>query len=151
MSETNQVDAPKWYWAISIGALLWYLFGFFVYYSSVTVTSEQLGKWVTDGTYTQDYVDYMQSIPSWATAAFAIATSSGVLASLCLLLKKKWAKLLFVVALISALIMYLQAFVLSGKASVFPGFDFVIAAFVVVIAIFLIWFSKMAAGKTWLN
>lgn len=151
MSESPGIGVPKWYWAVAGLALLWYLFGFFVYYSSVTTSAEQYQEWVMFGKYTQGYVDYMLAIPSWVTAAFAIATTSGVLGCICLLMRRAWAKPLLIVALVSALLMYIYAFVLSGRAADLPPFDFIIAALVVGIAAFLIWFSRMSTGKSWLK
>ena len=151
MSDLKTVSVPKWYWAIAGLSTLWYLFGFFVYYSSVKTSAEQYQEWVTSGLYTQGYVDYMLSIPTWATAAFAIATTAGVLGCVCLLLRRAWAKPLFVLALISSLLMYIHAFVLSGHAGDMPTSDYIIAGLVVVIAAFLIWFARMATGKGWLK
>lgn len=144
---TDTQKPPTLFWVISILSLLWYIFGSVQFFGSVMATPEGMAPYVESGQLTQDYVDVLLGLPAWVTAAFGIATLGGVLASICLLLRKKLAATLFVVSLIGALSMYLYMFVLSGKASVMPTSDFIIAAVVTVVTIFMIWFSRKKRAR----
>jgi hypothetical protein len=138
---------PKIYWIISGLALLWYLFGLSVYYMSVSTSPETYKEWLDSGQYSAGYIEYMQTVPSWTWSAFAIATTSGVLACICLLLRRSWAVPLFIVSLIGSLVLYAYAYILSGKAGELPTSDYVVSALVVAVSSFMIWFSRKKKAK----
>jgi hypothetical protein len=142
---------PALFWIISGISLLWYLFGSYQFYGSLVATPEGMKPYIEDGRMTQAYADVLLSLPAWVKAAFGIATLSGVVASICLLLRKKIAAPLFFISLIGALCMYLYMYVLSGKASVLPTSDFIIAACVVIVTLFMIWFSRKKRSKGYLT
>jgi hypothetical protein len=89
---------------------------------------------------------YYANVPAWVTAAFAIAVFSGFLGSMALVLKKKMAKLLFIVSFIAVVIqitynLLIQDFVeLTGARTVLPLITLVIAAF-------LVWFANNSISK----
>jgi hypothetical protein len=67
------------------------------------------------------------------------------LGCLALLIRKKWAYMLFVVSFLTATIqqVYLMATV--------EGVSFIMPIMVIVFCAFLVWFSKMATTKGWLK
>lgn len=89
---------------------------------------------------------YYANVPAWVTAAFAIAVFSGFLGSLALVFKKKWAKPLFLISLVTVVVqviynLFIQEFVaLTGSRVILPLITVVIAAF-------LVWFSNNAIEK----
>lgn len=140
--ENTRAMTPWWFWMISILALLWYCFGAVQFFGSLVATPEGMADYVTKGTMTQDYADFLLALPIWVKAAFGIATIGGLLASICLLMRKAIAPILFMLSLAGAFLMYLYLFVLSGKADILPVSDFIIAACVVVVTCLMIWFSR---------
>ena len=90
---TTTVKPPTWFWVVSVIALLWNLMGVYNYlyqaFNQVAILEslDQAQREVFEGT------------PAWATAAFALAVFTGLIGSIGLLLRKKWAKPLFVVSL----------------------------------------------------
>ena len=92
MAEVS-VAPPRSYWIISGLALVWNLIGLAAYVSQVTMTDEAL-RLLPDA-----QREFMAATPAWATAAFAVATTAGVLGSLLLLLRNSWAVPLFLVSL----------------------------------------------------
>ena len=139
---TDNVKPSTLFWIISGLALLWYIFGTVQFLGSLMATQEGLQPMIDKGDITQDYATALLTIPGWVKAAFGLATIGGVLGSISLLLRKKMAAMLFVVSLVSALIMYLYLYVLSGNVGVMPVSDFVIAAAVTIVTISMILFSR---------
>ena len=93
---------------------------------------------------------YYANVPAWVTAAFAIAVFSGFLGSLALVLKKKWAKTLFLLSFVTVVVqvvynLFIQEYVvLSGSRVILPLVTLLVAAF-------LVWFAKDNIAKRILN
>ena len=60
-----------------------------------------------------------EGVPVWATAAFAIAVFSGTLDCIELLLRKKWARILFMVSLIAAVVQFVHWLFISNAVEAF--------------------------------
>ena len=73
---TGQLNArpTMLFWFISGAALIWNLFGMMIYVSQVSATPEQLAE-----AYRPEQVEFLLGTPKWATAAFALAVTTGVL------------------------------------------------------------------------
>ena len=78
--ETNTI--PSWFKAVAITALIWNLLGVVAFVLQMMITPEILAELPA-----AEQALYA-NIPSWVTAAFAVAVFSGVLGSLFLLMKK---------------------------------------------------------------
>ena len=133
---TNSSTKPtKVFWIISIIAILWNIMGVIAYLGQAYMTDEAKAL-LPEGDQA-----YYANVPAWVTAAFAIAVFTGFLGSVALILKKKWAKPMFLVSLITvvAQIVYnliIQDFVaLSGGRVILPLVTLAVAAF-------LVWFTK---------
>ena len=138
---TNSTTKPSTiFWVISIIALFWNIMGVVAYLGQAYMTEEALLA-LPEAEQT-----YYTNVPAWITAAFAIAVFTGFLGSLALVLKKKWAKLMFVVSFIAVVIqviynLFIQEFVaLTGSRVILPLITVVIAAF-------LIWFTENSIKK----
>ena len=137
---------PMSFWFISGVALIWNLVGFLVYLMQVSATPEQLAQ-----AYTPEQVEFMQAMPKWATAAFALAVTTGVLGSLSLLFRKSWAVPLFVISLLAVLVMEINNFVLNNTVAMFGRTVVYIQSSIVIGAILLVLFSRLAKSKHWLR
>ncbi len=137
---------PMSFWFIGGAALIWNLFGFFVYLMQVSATPEQLAQ-----AYTPEQVAFMQSVPKWATSAFALAVTTGVLACLSLLFRKAWAVPLFVISLIAVIVQNVNSFLLNDVIAVFGTTPAIIQAAVLIIGIALVLYSRYAKGRRWLR
>lgn len=87
------------------------------------------------------YID----LPAWYISVFAIAVFAGLLGSIALLLRKRWAYILFIV---SFLAVGLQQFYILTEVN--PR-DIFLSLAIMVISVFLIWFSKRAVARKWLT
>jgi hypothetical protein len=148
MPGTDFVDSkpPMTFWLISGAALIWNLFGLMVYYMQVSATPEQLAAG-----YSPEQVAMIESTPVWATSAFAVAVTTGVLGSLMLLFRKSLALPFFVVSLVAVLIQNVHSYVLNDAYAVFGMTPVYIQATIVVIGIFLIFYSMSAKKRRWLS
>ena len=135
-------DKPELsFWIIGAFALVWTLIGLVFYYSHVSMTPEAL-----EG-FTEAQQAFFSSTPAWATSAYAVAVTAGVLASLFLLLRMAWAVPLFLLSLIGIVVQDLHAFVISNGLEVWGTDGIYLPAFVLVVAIALLVYSRGAKQK----
>jgi hypothetical protein len=134
------------FWAISGAALIWNLFGFTVYLNQVTTSPDELKD-----AYTDAQVAFIQSTPVWATSAFAIAVTAGVLACLMLLLRRAWAVPLFIVSFVAVLVQSFHDFVLNDAVEIFGSPPAYIQGTIIAVGIAMIWYSRHARDKRWLT
>ncbi|OGS73568.1 MAG: hypothetical protein A3F91_12195 [Flavobacteria bacterium RIFCSPLOWO2_12_FULL_35_11] len=131
------------FWIISVVALIWNIMGVIAYLGQAYMTEEVL-KALPEGEQA-----YHNNAPAWVTAVFAIAVFAGVFGSIGLLMRKKWATMLFIVSLIAVIAqliynVFIQKFVvLSGEKMIWP-------IVVLVIAILLVFLSRKAAKEGWI-
>lgn len=142
---TTTVKPPTWFWVVSVIALLWNLMGVFNYLNqafnqeAILETLDQAQREVFEGT------------PAWATAAFALAVFSGALGSIGLLLRKKWARSLFIVSFVTALAQFVHWLFISNAVEAFGPSTYAMPVIVLIIGLYLISFSKKGIQKGWLK
>lgn len=142
---TTTVKPPTWFWVVSIIALLWNLMGVFNY------LNQALNKEAILETLDQVQREVFEGIPAWATAAFAIAVFAGAIASIGLLLRKKWARPLFIVSLIAAVAQFGHWLFINNAVEAFGPSSYAMPIIVILIGIYLIFFSKRGIQKGWLK
>ena len=128
---------PVWFWFLSALALIWNALGVQQYLLQAYNTAEQLVL--------------IDNTPAWATAAFAIAVFGSVIACILLLLRKKLAKTVFLVALIAIIVQMVYGLLIAKNYEVFSSFEVSMSIFVPVIGILLYLFAKRSAEKGWIN
>jgi hypothetical protein len=122
MEAIGRRAVPAWFWAVAVAALLW----------------EGMGC-----------VQYMKqspqaaALPAWVWSAFAVAVWVGLLGTILLLLRLRWARLAFALSLLGALVQFGWAF---AKTGVTP-----LGIVVLVVAAALLWFADFAAKRGWLH
>jgi hypothetical protein len=146
MSDIIDGKPTMTFWFLSGAALIWNLFGMMIYVKDVSATPEQLAA-----QYTPEQVAFLENVPVWATSAFAIAVTAGVLGSLMLLFRKAWAMPLFVVSLVAVLVQNLHSFVLNDSIALFGMTPVYIHSAIVVIAVLMIFLSRGAKARGWLT
>lgn len=139
-------DKPKvTFWIIAIIAFIWNSMGVMAYLGQAFMTDE--AKTILPEAERELY----ENRPAWATAAFAIAVFGGFLGSLALLLRKKVAKLLFLVSLIGIFIQMTYNFVIINSLEIYGPGGLIMPAMIIVIGIFLYLYSKKAIINHWLK
>lgn len=147
MSDEVAIDGkpPTSFWIIGGVALIWNLLGLMIYYMSVTATPEHLASY-----YSEEELEFMLTIPKWATAANATAVTFGVIGCVLLLLRKAWAIPAFVVSLVGLVVQDIYGFVIADTLAVWGAGSLILPAIVLIIAIGLIVYSRNATTKGWI-
>lgn len=138
----SRPKTPVHLWIVAVLALLWHLMGVVDYLA----TQLRWEAYMSD--FTQEQLDYFYGFPSWVVAAWAIAVWGGLLASIGLLLRKRWAVWLFALALAGLALSTLYNFVLSDGAAIMgtTGTIFTVVIWIVTIALLLYARRQAAAG-----
>ncbi len=144
MTTTNKPNL--WFWIIGVIALLWNAMGV----SRYLMQAYRVESFRAEMTEVQ--LAFMDGLPAWLTAAFAIAVFSGLLASILLLARRKLATLLFGLSLICVLVQMIGIWFTTSSIADFGTVDGIVMPLVViVISIFLYYYSKGAKQKGWLK
>lgn len=143
MTQTNKPKAA--FWIIAIIALIWNAMGVMAYLSQAFMTEDMKALLPEAERALYD------NIPAWATAAFALAVFGGLLGSLALLIRKKWATLLFMISLLGIIAQMVYNFFLSNNMEVYGPGGYIMPIMVIIIGIFLYMYSKKATTNGWLN
>lgn len=145
MTTETKAKPPVWFWIVSVLALLWNLAGAMAYIGQAYMPDEVLAAM------SEAERNLYESQPAWVTAAFAIAVWGGILACVFLLLRKKWAKPVFIISLLGVLAQMSYNFFMSETFEVYGASAMAMPIMVVIISIVLIWFSNKAIAKNWLT
>jgi hypothetical protein len=145
MSDSINGKPPTAFWIVGSVALVWNLIGLMLYYMQVSATDEVLRAAYGDAEY-----EYLSSIPTWVTSAYAIAVTAGVLGCILLLMRKAWAIYAFIVSLVAIIVQDTYSFVLSDAMTVFGTGVIVIPIVVLIIAVGLVFYSRSAKDNGWI-
>jgi hypothetical protein len=145
---THSIDdmpPPKWFWIVSSILLVWNLMGVMAFFQQMAVTAEQIAAMPE-----AEQLLY-NSIPIWATIAFAFAVFGGTLGCVGLLMRKTIAKYILLLSLIGVLVqMFHSLFVINSIAVYGPGAA-VMPFMVIIVAIYLVFLANQAQSKGWLK
>jgi len=140
MTNVSITKPPVWYWIIAVVALIWNAMGVMAYLIQAFITEEAIAKLPEE-----QQAEFLIEHPTWYTAAFALAVFCGAVGCLALLIRKKWAYMLFIISFVTATIQ--QVYIMATV----EGVGFVMPIMIIVCCAFLVWFSKMATAKEWLR
>ncbi len=145
MTTETKVKPPTWFWIVSILALLWNLTGAMAYVGQAYMSVEDLAA-LSEAERT-----LFETQPAWVTGAFAVAVWGGTLGCIFLLLRKKWAKPIFIISLIGIIAQMSYSFFMSNSFEVYGPGGLVMPIMVLIIGIALILFSNKGISKQWLT
>jgi hypothetical protein len=144
MNDVIGAPPPGWFRLVAMLAVLWNLVGVWTYLSKVGMAPQMMEM-------SPDEVALAASMPTWATAAFAVAVFGGLLGSLGLLLGKAWARLLLVLSLLGMLGQFGWWLLMSGAMERMGPSSAGMPAVVVLIGILLLWLANTGVKKGWLT
>ena len=98
---------PLSFWLVVGLALLWNLFGLFSFYAHFTATPAVIASWP------EAQQQIAAATPRWIYVAFAVATIGGVLGSLGLLLRKRWAVPVLLLSLVAIVVQFGSVYALT--------------------------------------
>ncbi len=143
MATVAPAAPPAWFRIVALVAVLWNAFGVFQYLSSVGLFGDPMAS-LTDVQRAA-----AESIPAAVTGAFAIGTIAGLLGSVGLLLRKRWALPLLVLSLLALIVLEGWIVFMSGALEAFGGVG--LPAMIVVVALLLAWLAWHARQRGWLG
>ena len=132
----NSVKTPWHIWVVGIVSLLWNAMGAFDYLMTNTQNEAYMAS------FTPEQLEFFYSFPSWVTAFWAIAVWLGVLGSLLILFRSRYAVEILAISFIAMFITAIHNFLLSDVTLtdvVGPGALYFSAAIFVVAAL-LVWY-----------
>ncbi|WP_299109490.1 hypothetical protein [uncultured Tenacibaculum sp.] len=142
-SESNKPTTL--FWVIGIFALIWNAMGVMAYIGQAYMTDEMLAA------LPEAERALYENVPAWVTAAFAIAVFGGALGCILLLLRKKTAKLLFLISLIAIIVQMTYNLFMSKASEVYGPGGMIMPIMVIIIGVFLLLYSKKSIEKGWLS
>lgn len=136
---------PMWFWVVSGIALIWNAMGVMAYLGQAYMSDADLEALpeAEQALYTD--------VPAWATAAFAIAVFGGFLGAIALVMRKKWAKSLFLLSLIGIIVQMTYNLFISKAMDVYGPGGMIMPVMVIVIGLYLIVFTNRSIAKGWLT
>lgn len=141
MNSPTNTKPPAWFLAVAGLALAWNLIGVAAYLGQVTMDLSDLPD--------AQRVFY-ESIPPWATAAFAIAVFAGAVGSLALLLRKRWAIPVLMVSCMGIAVQMTHSFFLSNGLDVFGTSALILPSTTLAIGLALIGFAIWSRNRAWI-
>ena len=144
MTKKLTVKPPMWFWIIGVIALIYNGMGINAYLQQAYNTES------FQAMYSAEQLELIAMTPAWATAAFAIAVFAGFLGCIGLLLRKKWAKSLFLLSLLGILVQMIYNFFIIKDLEVYGPEAYIVPLMVIVVGFLLVWFAKKGIAKGWL-
>lgn len=132
---------PIHLWIVGILALLWNLMGAWDYLATQLELEFYMSK------FTEEQLNYFYSYPAWTVAGWATAVWVSVVASVGLLLRKKWALWAFVISFVGLLVSSLYTLVLTNGLEVMGSAGAIFTVIIYVIEIGLILYSWFLIKK----
>jgi len=139
---TNSTKKPTaGFWIIGFIALIWNSMGVDGYINQAYKTERFKSM------YTEDQLEIIFNLPSWVTAAFAIAVFSSVVACILLLMRKKLAKPFFLIGLIAVLVQTTYNIFMNPGKEMYRSMEYSMLILIPIFSIFLYWYSKKCTDK----
>jgi hypothetical protein len=136
---------PGWFKVVAIMALLWNLLGCLAFASDLSLSPDDVAR------LSESQQALYAARPAWAVIATGIAVIGGALGCIGLLLRKKWAIVLFALSLIGILAQDFGLFVLADGVKLAGPAAVAMQAVVLVIGVWLLVFSRKSAARGWLG
>ena len=134
-----------WFWVIGVLALLWNLAGLSAFVMDMTISADAL-ELMSEGQREQ----YANN-PMWLKIVYGIATIGGTLASIALLMKKKWAVMLFLISFVAIIIQFAFGIFGSSVVEESGAVALILPITVIIIGGLLWYYAKNCDGKGWLS
>ncbi|GGK29396.1 hypothetical protein GCM10007962_24540 [Yeosuana aromativorans] len=145
MTEKTSSKPPIWFWVVSVIALLWNIMGVNAYLQQAYKSEAFRAN------FNEQQLAILDATPAWATAAFAIAVFAGALGCIALLLRKKWAKPLFLISFIAVLVQFSHELFMTNASDYYDSFAWIMTISIPIIAALLVKLSKTSIAKNWIS
>ncbi|MDP2117244.1 MAG: hypothetical protein Q8J71_07610 [Brevundimonas sp.] len=137
------VKTPWHLWVVGIIALLWNGYGCVDY----TMTQLQGDAWLQSMKMTEAQIAYFNAMPAWTHGAWAIGVWGGLLGSVLLLLRMKWAFHFFVASLLGLVASLIYQYGMSNGMEVGGTSSVVMYGVILAACLFFIWYAWTMGRK----
>ena len=141
----NAATRPIWFWVVSALALLWNLFGLFSFCYHLTATPAVIAGWP------EAQQQIALETPRWIFVPFAIATIGGVLGSLGLLLRRRWALPVLLLSLIGIVVQFTAVYAITPTWALTGVGGAALPLCIALVGLFLWCFARNAKARGWLR
>lgn len=138
-TSASVVAVPRHLWVVGVLALLWNSIGAFDYVMTESRNDAYMNQ------FTPVQRAYFYAFPAWVVATWALAVWGGVLGSILLLLRKRWAVPVFAVSLATMVITTMYNFVLTDGVAVMGVGGAIFSAVIFAIAVALYLYARRLA------
>lgn len=135
----SSVKPAIWFWIVAAIGLIWNAMGVNAYLQQAFKTEGYKEM------YSPEQIEIAANMPTWVTAAFAIAVFSGFIGCVALLLRKRIANGLLLLSLI-AVIAQMGYLIITEQAA-----DMIMTVMIIVFAILLVLFARKFKSKHWIS
>ena len=146
MPDAAKGTPPTSFWIVATVFLLWNFLGLMLYYDQVTMTPEIIAD-----NFNAAQQAFLQDMPLWATSAYAIAVTAGVIASALLFARMALALPVFIVSFVGVLVQDFNSFVLNDGLAVWGESALYLPTLVIILCIIEIAYSRSAKARGWLS
>ncbi|MFK8058538.1 MAG: hypothetical protein AB8B78_00440 [Polaribacter sp.] len=136
---TNATKPSIAFWIISIIGFLWNAMGVDAYLNQSYKTDRFKSM------YSEEQLEIMYNLPSWVTAAFAIAVFTSIIGCVLLLIRKKAAKTFFLVGLLAVIVQSIYNIFMNPGKDIYGAMDYSMLIMIPLFSVFLFWYAKKSA------
>lgn len=141
----EKLKAPTWFMVVAIILLLWDLMGVFAFATDQMMTEEMLSA-LPEGQQTM-----YRNTPAWMSIVYGIATIGAAIGSIGLIVKKSWAKWLFLASLSAVVIQFGYSFLVLNAFAILGPSALILPLLIILIGIYQVWLSNKAIKAGWLH
>ena len=133
------------FWIVAVLALVWNLFGLWSFWYHLTATPEIVASWA------EPQQRIWEAMPRWLFVPFGIATIGGVLGSVGLLSRRRWAVVVLLVSLLAILVQFGAIYLVTPTWELTGARGAAFPVVLAVVGLFLWWYARRAATRGWLR
>lgn len=143
---TQLKQRPSWFTMVSILVLLWSIMGVMQY-----IGQAYRMEFVTAGL-SAEQLEYINQLPMWVTAAFAVGTWFGLMGAISLVMKKKWALNFFRISFLGIAVNIIHMITDTKSLELFgSASDITLNVLIVVVGLAMLLLSKSAIRNKWIH
>lgn len=143
--DNQTIKVPTWYWVVAIIFLLWNLMGIGSFFAHAFISEETLSAMPVAEQ------ELIKGYPIWTYIVFAIAVFGGTIGSIGLIMRKKWAKMAFIISLVGIIPQMTYGIFFTDTIEVYGAAAMVMPVMIVVVGIFLVWYAGSISKRGWLK
>ena len=146
MTNSTTQKPSVFFWIIASIGVIWNAMGVNQYLQQAYQTDAFKAMYPDESV-----LEMVLNTPGWVMGAFAIAVFFGFIASVLLILRKKWATPLYLISLIGIVVQMIYNVFISKAMEVYgPGF-IIMPIMILIIGVFIYFYSKKATAKGWIS